>query len=137
MKKQFAEELLAYCDGFNASAFFSCLRSKGDVTHEAGKQKQQNSALLTTCLFVCLFVREVIHLKFVLTLHLLSSIDPRRCRWQRQPLHYLRWSTALTQGRGRFCSARSRGIWSKKLRFVCQSVLEFICASGIIMFLNS
>ncbi|XP_048552103.1 protein IN2-1 homolog B-like [Triticum urartu] len=34
-KKQFAEELLAYSDSFNASAFFSCLRSKGDVTDEA------------------------------------------------------------------------------------------------------
>ncbi|XP_037470277.1 protein IN2-1 homolog B-like, partial [Triticum dicoccoides] len=33
-KKKFAEELLAYSDSFNASAFFSCLRSKGDVTDE-------------------------------------------------------------------------------------------------------
>ena len=48
----FAEELLAYSDSFNASAFFSCLRSMGDVTDEAGKQTQQNSTLLTTCFFV-------------------------------------------------------------------------------------
>ncbi|XBI12641.1 hypothetical protein VPH35_139483 [Triticum aestivum] len=34
-KKMFAEELLAYSDSFNASAFFSCLRSMGDVTDEA------------------------------------------------------------------------------------------------------
>ncbi|KAF7110847.1 hypothetical protein CFC21_110921 [Triticum aestivum] len=34
-KKKFATELLAYSDSFNASAFFSCLRSKGDVTDEA------------------------------------------------------------------------------------------------------
>uniref|UniRef100_A0A453SVC2 GST N-terminal domain-containing protein n=1 Tax=Aegilops tauschii subsp. strangulata TaxID=200361 RepID=A0A453SVC2_AEGTS len=34
-KKMFAEELLAYSDSFNASAFFSCLRFMGDVTDEA------------------------------------------------------------------------------------------------------
>ena len=51
-KNMFAEELLAYSDSFNASAFFSCLRSMGDVTDEAGKQTQQNSTLLTTCFFV-------------------------------------------------------------------------------------
>ncbi|XP_044436625.1 uncharacterized protein [Triticum aestivum] len=48
-----------------------------------------------------------------------SRSDP--LRWQRQPWQYLRWSTALNQGRGRFCSVRSRGIWSKKLW--CHSLL--------------
>ena len=36
-KKQFAEELLAYSDEFNSTAFYSCLRSKGDVSDKAGK----------------------------------------------------------------------------------------------------
>jgi glutathione S-transferase len=38
-KKKFAEELLAFSDRFN-SAFFSCLRSKGVVSDEAGKNAE-------------------------------------------------------------------------------------------------
>ncbi|XP_044428607.1 protein IN2-1 homolog B-like [Triticum aestivum] len=72
-KKQFAEELLAYSDSFNASAFFSCLRSKGDVTDEAGKQIEQNSA--TYNMFVC-FRSSTFKgcMQSVLTLHLLSLV---------------------------------------------------------------
>uniref|UniRef100_A0A8R7Q478 GST N-terminal domain-containing protein n=1 Tax=Triticum urartu TaxID=4572 RepID=A0A8R7Q478_TRIUA len=44
-KKQFAEELLAFSDGFN-SAFFSCLRSKGDVSDEAAAAVDKIEAAL-------------------------------------------------------------------------------------------
>ncbi|VAH89594.1 unnamed protein product [Triticum turgidum subsp. durum] len=44
-KKQFAEELLAFSDGFN-SAFFSCLRSKGDVSNEAAAAVDKIEAAL-------------------------------------------------------------------------------------------
>uniref|UniRef100_A0ACD5YM88 Uncharacterized protein n=1 Tax=Avena sativa TaxID=4498 RepID=A0ACD5YM88_AVESA len=44
-KQQFAEELLAFSDGFN-SAFFSCLRSKGDVSDEAAAAVDKIEAAL-------------------------------------------------------------------------------------------
>ena len=53
-KKQFAEELLAYSDEFNSTAFFSCLRAKGHVSDEAGKTIR--TILPVKCLFKIFYI---------------------------------------------------------------------------------